>query len=299
MQHTSEDTVRSAALALLALLGAPGESAATDRTLLIGLANAPNLAAAHVDAGTLKIDAASHLLRQSTVIHHLLRSRAREASGIGLANALEDVTERLCIDFGFERVMAFEVGETTLDPSTTRFSEAEEWSEEIHAQALASPPRLDLAVRESEVVDAQRTVLVDDPQIDPRTWKPIVNPLRTISYAVAPVVVAGNTVATLHVDCWFSKRSLTATDKETLGLISDEVSFRLNSRHQRRRRVLTKQQVHVMELLAQGFTNDAIARNLFVSSETVKSHVHNIYRRLDVSNRAEAVGRFFDLDHQS
>ncbi len=297
MMHTGEDTVRAAALALLARLGAPSDPMAADRALLIGLAGATNLVAAQVDAGTLTLDTATRLLRHATVTHQLLRSRAHNSSGVSLASALEDAAERLCIDVGFERVMTFTVGETTLDPATTRFSEADDWSELIHAQAMAAPPRLDLAVRESEVVDGQYTVLVEDPQIDPRTWKPIVGPLRTMSYAVAPVVVAGKTVATLHVDCWFSKRQLTTTDREVLGLVGDEVSFRLDNRHQRRREVLTQQQVHVMELLAQGFTNDAIARTLFVSPETVKSHVHNIYHRLDVSNRAEAVGRFFDLDH--
>lgn len=296
MMHTAEDTVRTAAFALLAQLGAPSDPTAADRALLIGLAGATNLASAQVDAGTLTTGAATQLLRHATVTHQLLRSRSQNLNGTNLADALEDAADRLCLDVGFERVMAFTVGETTLDAATTRFSEAEEWSERIHAQAIASPPRLDLAVRESEVVVGQHTVLVEDPQLDPRTWKPIVSPLRTTSYAVAPVVVAGQTVATLHVDCWFSRRQLTSTDREVLGLVGEEVSFRLNNRHQRRQEVLTPQQIRVMELLAQGFNNNAIAIHLFVSTETVKSHVSNIYQRLDVSNRAEAVGRFFELD---
>jgi DNA-binding NarL/FixJ family response regulator len=47
----------------------------------------------------------------------------------------------------------------------------------------------------------------------------------------------------------------------------------------------------VLTLLASGRTNSEIARTLFVAVGTVKSHVNNIYRKLDARNRAEAVTR--------
>jgi LuxR family maltose regulon positive regulatory protein len=44
-------------------------------------------------------------------------------------------------------------------------------------------------------------------------------------------------------------------------------------------------------LVAQGMTNREIGEALVVTTETVKWHLKNIYRKLDASNRTEAVTR--------
>jgi DNA-binding CsgD family transcriptional regulator len=54
---------------------------------------------------------------------------------------------------------------------------------------------------------------------------------------------------------------------------------------------LSERELEVLTLLASGRTNSEIARTLFVAVGTVKSHVNNIYRKLDARNRAEAVTR--------
>jgi DNA-binding CsgD family transcriptional regulator len=54
---------------------------------------------------------------------------------------------------------------------------------------------------------------------------------------------------------------------------------------------LSEREREVLTLLASGRTNSEIARTLFVAVGTVKSHVNNIYRKLDARNRAEAVTR--------
>ena len=60
----------------------------------------------------------------------------------------------------------------------------------------------------------------------------------------------------------------------------------------RRRRTgpggLTRREVEVLQLVANGMTNRAVARALWVTSETVKFHLSNVYRKLGVGNRAEA-----------
>ena len=53
---------------------------------------------------------------------------------------------------------------------------------------------------------------------------------------------------------------------------------------------LTDREWEVLDLLAGGATNDDIARQLVLSSETVRSHLKNLYRKLDVRSRKEAVG---------
>lgn len=51
---------------------------------------------------------------------------------------------------------------------------------------------------------------------------------------------------------------------------------------------LSARQREVLELLAQGLANEAIAARLFISPNTVKFHVRVIYERLGVRNRVEA-----------
>ena len=53
---------------------------------------------------------------------------------------------------------------------------------------------------------------------------------------------------------------------------------------------LTDREWEVLDLLADGGTTEAIADDLLVSAETVRSHVKAILRKLHVSSRAEAVG---------
>jgi DNA-binding CsgD family transcriptional regulator len=58
---------------------------------------------------------------------------------------------------------------------------------------------------------------------------------------------------------------------------------------------LSERELEVLALLASGRTNSEIADDLFVAVGTVKSHVNNIYNKLEVRNRAEAVTRAREL----
>ena len=52
---------------------------------------------------------------------------------------------------------------------------------------------------------------------------------------------------------------------------------------------LTKQEVCVLKLVAEGFTNKKIAQELSVSVATVKTHLESIYLKLDAHNKVQAV----------
>lgn len=54
---------------------------------------------------------------------------------------------------------------------------------------------------------------------------------------------------------------------------------------------LTRKEAAVLKLLAEGHSNDAIAARLFVSESTVRTHLRNLFVKLDVSSRTQAVAQ--------
>ncbi|MBL1222132.1 response regulator transcription factor [Chryseobacterium sp. L7] len=55
---------------------------------------------------------------------------------------------------------------------------------------------------------------------------------------------------------------------------------------------LTEREKEILELLSQGLLYKEIADKKFISIDTVKKHVGNIYRKLHVSNKVEAINKF-------
>lgn len=52
---------------------------------------------------------------------------------------------------------------------------------------------------------------------------------------------------------------------------------------------LSKRELEILGLLAQGHSNQEIAAKLFVSLSTIKTHLQNIFEKLDVKRRTQAV----------
>ena len=57
--------------------------------------------------------------------------------------------------------------------------------------------------------------------------------------------------------------------------------------------LLTDRENQVLSLIADGFTNREISCNLFISESTVENHIHHIYEKLGIANRAQAVAYVF------
>jgi LuxR family maltose regulon positive regulatory protein len=53
--------------------------------------------------------------------------------------------------------------------------------------------------------------------------------------------------------------------------------------------LLTEQELKILRLIEQGFKNRQIAERIDVSSETVKKHIQNIYKKLQASSRLQAI----------
>ena len=52
---------------------------------------------------------------------------------------------------------------------------------------------------------------------------------------------------------------------------------------------LSKRELEVLQLMAEGFSNGEIANQLFVSLNTIKTHASNVFFKLDVSRRTQAI----------
>jgi len=70
--------------------------------------------------------------------------------------------------------------------------------------------------------------------------------------------------------------------------------FKLNESELQRLGV-SKREYEVLELMAQGLSNQEIADKLFVSLNTVKTHSSNLFMKLDARRRTQAVHRAKEL----
>jgi LuxR family maltose regulon positive regulatory protein len=59
---------------------------------------------------------------------------------------------------------------------------------------------------------------------------------------------------------------------------------------------LSPRELEILRLLPSGLTMEDIASQLIISVNTVRSHLKNIYAKLDVHSRHEAVSRANDLE---
>jgi DNA-binding NarL/FixJ family response regulator len=59
---------------------------------------------------------------------------------------------------------------------------------------------------------------------------------------------------------------------------------------------LSKREYEILQLISEGLSNQQIAGKLFVSENTVKKHVSNLFLKLDVQRRTEAIKKAKDLN---
>jgi len=66
-----------------------------------------------------------------------------------------------------------------------------------------------------------------------------------------------------------------------------------NAANQTKLATLSKRENEILELLSRGLMYKEIAAQTFLSPETVRKHVYHIYEKLHVTNRVEAVNKFY------
>ena len=90
--------------------------------------------------------------------------------------------------------------------------------------------------------------------------------------------------AIVHGELWFSRDTLSATLSSLVERNSITSSTKSSDTFG-----LTKREKEILKLIALGKTNDEIADRLSISTLTVKTHVSNIYRKINVPNRIQAI----------
>ena len=110
---------------------------------------------------------------------------------------------------------------------------------------------------------------------------PIAALLRRVSTAGVSPKYAGTLLATLRHDAEDPRLSSEANIPKYVHLLSEPLSDR---------------ELEVLRLIASGLSNRQIAQELFITPGTAKRHVHNIYRKLEVSSRTQAIARARDLN---
>jgi len=96
-----------------------------------------------------------------------------------------------------------------------------------------------------------------------------------------PHTIPKGIVAILNGDLWYSRKTMTKfvlEPKQSAGSSEDGYANDL----------LTFREREVLTLIASGHNSREVSEKLFISSHTVKTHICNIYKKINVSNRLQA-----------
>lgn len=94
------------------------------------------------------------------------------------------------------------------------------------------------------------------------------------------------------VGIWVSKKlskpqvKTVIVEKEIV--VQKNLNFNLNQAELEARKI-SKRELEVLQLMSEGLSNQEIASRLFVSLHTIKTHTSNLFEKLEVKRRTQAV----------
>ena len=86
--------------------------------------------------------------------------------------------------------------------------------------------------------------------------------------------------AILNGEMWYSRKTLSAR------ILEPEIRKKIPSEAAS---ALTAREREILIGIAAGHSNDDIANDLYISPHTVKTHIYNIYKKINISNRLQAM----------
>ncbi|MFI8975335.1 LuxR C-terminal-related transcriptional regulator [Nocardia asteroides] len=259
------------------------------------------------------------LTDQTRRMHRVHGALAQLSDATTVDSLLARVPEAAC-GLGFDRALVSTV-DGVWQLHTMFVVRDPRWAADIVAVGRENPPILDHGLVENDTVVDARAVLVPEVQDNPRVNRPLAAITRSSSYGIAPLLVDGDVVGLVHGDCYHQRRTLDEVDQLLLSAFAQGVSQQLAkvsvlegmsairaqldglgrwsapppavtaavAACRDDDTVLTRREVQIVRLLAEGDSNARIARRLTISEGTVKTHITRILRKLGAANRAEAV----------
>ena len=108
------------------------------------------------------------------------------------------------------------------------------------------------------------------------------NGIQGIFYSNDPLeLITKGICAILEGDLWYSRKALTKCLLRPRSSSNSSIHPAMSS--------LTFKEKEILACIASGYTNKAIADDFSISIHTVKTHIYNIYKKINVNNRLQAL----------
>lgn len=88
-------------------------------------------------------------------------------------------------------------------------------------------------------------------------------------------------------EIWLDSSTTAAVIRQFAAPVEHSAAPPMNGKASRERAQLSQREREIIVLIAQGYKNKEIAEKMFITEQTVKNHLHNVFDKLGVSDRLE------------
>jgi DNA-binding CsgD family transcriptional regulator len=141
------------------------------------------------------------------------------------AAVIQTAMKQMCAPGMFDRAMVFRMDRSQMVAEGAYFGGDSDWAATVLDFARRIPPDLKAMILESDIARRRSAGLVQDPQGNPRAFRPLVLATDTNAYIAAPIAPEGRVIGFLHADCYFSGRPLDAIDRELLWAFAEGLGY--------------------------------------------------------------------------